>query len=205
MQPQPYNYQQGQNQAQQQYSTLQAGNMPNPAFAQNAVYPTSVPHTIYVPYVYMPPNMPQNMQQNIPQNQNMQQTIGGYTVTYTPTYSNEQEPTNQQLNSYPSPTTLRPLPEPMIETEARKIHIGNLPHQFKAEDLKKHIATHATTPPGLDDNAVEKLELPVLHDASARRRKGHAFATFKDCAMAMTCIQALNGTVFKGKKLEMRL
>lgn len=67
---------------------------------------------------------------------------------------------------------------------------------------------YATKPPGLDYDAVEKLELPMQHDpssSSSRKRRGHAFATFKNSDMAMNCIEAVDGQSFKGKKLELKL
>lgn len=135
--------------------------------------------------------------------------MGNYDGNYgPPPMAYPPPPPLQQLNPLaPAFPPYQPVPSSdyilAIVKEPRKIFLQGFPTKAPADEIQAYIAHHATDPPGQDPSAVESLFFPTHADSV--RRRGHALAVLKGVDMARRCIEVLRGTVFRGRKLGVRL
>lgn len=92
---------------------------------------------------------------------------------------------------------------PVIQTEARKIIITQLPHSTTVAGLTDHLskAIAASSTPYTPYECIHNVEIARHGDGTSR---GHAFATLESHQLAKTLVRALDGTRYKGRTVQAR-
>lgn len=113
-------------------------------------------------------------------------------------------PTPVSSEVFPSQNPLENRePDPVVRTEARKIIITKLPHGTDEASLVTLLrnATLRNSGPA-SQCRFQALELAYHADGAP---KGHAFAVFEDAHSARRAVQLLNGSIFLGRRIQVRL
>jgi len=111
-------------------------------------------------------------------------------------------PVLSEVYTSPQPLEYRSSPDPVVRTEARKIIITKLPHG--TDEAALYVLLHSTasqhTGPG-SQGRIQALELAYHADGAP---KGHAFAIFEDATSARRVVDSLNGSVYRGRRIQVR-
>jgi hypothetical protein len=99
-------------------------------------------------------------------------------------------------------THFAPPVSPVIQTEARKVIITQLPHSSSLTDLRDLLNNTITkSSRSYSGQALQELEIATHPDGTAR---GHAFATLESHHLAKSVIRTLDGSKFKGRTIQAR-
>jgi RNA recognition motif-containing protein len=79
-----------------------------------------------------------------------------------------------------------------VVTEPRGLHVGNLPYDLTAEDLRRHLKNAGT---------IVLCEVPK---GSNGKGKGYGIVLFKTVEEADCCIALFNKSILKGREINVR-